>query len=225
MSTAPCLDFHQFTESYLLGLRAQDMTTEAHFVSYFSRILQNKLRRRLACPEHIKDVQQETLLRAWAAVRADGGIRQPERFGAFVSSVCNNILRESYRSRARTRPLDDLQIDPTDQNMAPDGVLLAAETRKQVQLVMARLSNKDRKILHAVFFEQRDKDEVCGELGVSREYLRVLLHRAKKEFEAEYKTLTAPRSKQVSFIRSHRKAAEQAESLRPAASATLSQCC
>ena len=104
MGTAHCMDFHQFNESYLHELRAQEVTTDAHFVSYFTRILNNKLRRRLACPEHIKDVQQETLLRAWAAVRAEGGVRQPERFGAFVSSVCNNILRESYRSRARTRP-------------------------------------------------------------------------------------------------------------------------
>src|SRR5690348_15899522 len=103
MGTAQCLDFHQFSENCIYELRAQDATTEAHFVAYFSRLLQNKLRRRLACPEHIKDVQQETLLRAWAAVRAEGGIRQPERFGAFLSSVCNNILRESYRSRARTR--------------------------------------------------------------------------------------------------------------------------
>jgi len=85
MGTAHCMDFHQFNESYLHELRAQEVTTEAHFVSYFTRILNNKLRRRLACPEHIKDVQQETLLRAWAAVRAKGGVRQPERFGAFAS--------------------------------------------------------------------------------------------------------------------------------------------
>ena len=224
MSSAQCLDFHQFTESYLHGLRAQDVTTEAHFVSYFSRILQSKLRRRLGCPEHIKDVQQETLLRAWAAVRAEGGIRQPERFGAFVSSVCNNILRESYRSRARTKALDDLQTDPIDPTLAPDGVLLAAETRKQVQQVLARLDVKDRKILRAVFFEQRDKDEVCGELGVSREYLRVLLHRAKKEFESEYRQLSAPKRKQVTFIRPQRKAAGQTHSVQPAASAALARC-
>jgi DNA-directed RNA polymerase specialized sigma24 family protein len=80
--------------------------TEQLFVSYFMRVLQNKLRRQLHCPEHIKDVQQETLLRAWAAVRAEGGIRQPERFGAFVSSVNNNILRE--RGQARER--DDKQL-------------------------------------------------------------------------------------------------------------------
>jgi RNA polymerase sigma-70 factor (ECF subfamily) len=208
MGTAQCFDFHQFTENYLHGLRVQDVNTEAHFVAYFSRMLQNKLRRRLACPEHIKDVQQETLLRAWAAVRAEGGIRQPERFGAFVSSVCNNILRETYRSHARTSALDDLQADPTDKSPAPDGVLLTAETRKQVQRVMTKLPAKDRKLLRAVFFEQRDKDEVCSELGVNREYLRVLLYRAKQQFVSEYKQLDVlPKSKQVAFVRSHRKAA------------------
>jgi RNA polymerase sigma-70 factor (ECF subfamily) len=223
MGTAQYLDFHQFTENYLHGLRAQDGTTEAHFVAYFSRILQNKLRRRLACPEHIKDVQQETLLRAWAAVRAEGGIRQPERFGAFVSSVCNNILRESYRTSARTKPLDDLQADPTDQSPSPDGMLLAAETRKQVQLVMAKLSAKDRKLLSAVFYEQRDKDEVCFEMGVSREYLRVLLHRAKQQFVAEYKQFDAtPRRKRVTCIRHSRTTPTQ--SLRPAVTAALPQC-
>jgi RNA polymerase sigma-70 factor (ECF subfamily) len=171
-------------------------------------------------------VQQETLLRAWAAVRAEGGIRQPERFGAFVSSVCNNILRESYRSRARTKALDDLQADPADQTMAPDGLLLAAEARQQVRQVMAKLSPKDRRILNAVFFEQRDKDEVCGELGVSREYLRVLLHRAKQQFVAEYRQIDAqPRGAQVKFIRPQRKAAGQTQSLRSAAAAALPRCC
>jgi RNA polymerase sigma-70 factor (ECF subfamily) len=217
MGTAHCMDFHQFDESYLHELRAQEVTTEAHFVSYFTRILNNKLRRRLACPEHIKDVQQETLLRAWAAVRAEGGVRQPERFGAFVSSVCNNILRESYRSRSRTRPLDDMQSDPADKSPAPDGMLLAEETRKQVQQVLAKLPAKDRNILRALFFEQRDKDEVCAELGVSREYLRVLLHRAKQQFMAQYNQIGAtPRNKPVAFVPAHRKAAQR-QNLRPSA--------
>jgi RNA polymerase sigma-70 factor (ECF subfamily) len=106
--------------------------------------------------------------------------------------VCNNILRESYRTRARTRALEDLQIDPADESASPDGALLAAETKKQVQKVLSRLGPKDRKLLHAVFFAQRDKDEVCRELGVSRDYLRVLLHRAKQQFMAQYKHVSAP---------------------------------
>jgi len=191
MGTVQCLDLHQFNDSYLQNLRAQDFATEAHFVSYFGRMLQNKLRRHLTCPEHIKDVQQETLLRAWAAVQSEGGVRQPERFGAFVSSVCNNILHELYRSRARVRPMDDMQIEPKDDSQGPDAVLLASETKKLVQKVLAHLGQKDRTLLQAVFFEQRDKDEVCRELGVSRNYLRALLHRAKQQFTTEYERLNA----------------------------------
>jgi RNA polymerase sigma-70 factor, ECF subfamily len=218
MASAHCLDFHQFDQTYLHDLRTQDETTEAHFVAYFSKILHNKLRRRLMCPEHIKDVQQETLLRAWVAVRTDGGIRQPERFGAFVSAVCNNILRESYRSRSRMKPLEELASDPADKAPAPDGMLLAEETKMQVRRVLAKLELKDRKILHAIFFEQRDKNEVCMELGVSREYLRVLLHRAKRQFEAEYKHLGATPKNKVTLIRTQRKAAS-------AASTAFPRCC
>src|SRR6476646_4155762 len=224
MGTAHCMDFHQFNETYLHELRAQEVTTEAHFVSYFTRILNNKLRRRLACPEHIKDVQQETLLRAWAAVRAEGGIRQPERFGAFVSSVGNNILRESYRTSARMKPLDDLQWDPTDQSPAPDGMLLAEETKMQVQRVLAKLPAKDQKILRAVFFEQRDKNEVCTELGVSREYLRVLLHRAEQQFVAEYKQMDAAPRNKVSF-RTQARTGRQTHRMRSAASTNFPHCC
>jgi RNA polymerase sigma-70 factor, ECF subfamily len=225
MATAQFMNFHQFNEAYLNELRTQDVTTEAHFVAYFSKILHNKLRRRLMCPEHIKDVQQETLLRAWAAVRAEGGIRQPERFGAFVSSVCNNILRESYRSRARIKPLEDLQRDPTDQSPAPDRMLLAEETKMQVQRVLAKLPAKDQKILRAVFFEQRDKNEVCMELGVSREYLRVLLHRAKQQFVAEYKHSGAAPKGKVTLIRMQPRTIRHAHRARSAATTTFPHCC
>jgi RNA polymerase sigma-70 factor (ECF subfamily) len=186
MATAQ-LNLHEFNETYVRGLQAQDTTIEAHFVSYFSRLLQGRLRRRLACSESIKDVQQETFLRALTAVRAKGGIRQPERFGAFVSSVCNNILRESYRTRARYRAMDDSAVDPVDQGVSPEGMLVTAEARRKVQEVLCRMPLKDQKILRAVFIDQRNKDEVCRELGVSRNYLRVLLHRAKQQFAANYK--------------------------------------
>ncbi len=49
-----------------------------------------------------------------------------------------------------------------------------------------RLSKRDRSLLKAVFLDERDRDEVCREFGVEREYLRVLLHRAKQEFKVEY---------------------------------------
>ncbi len=41
-------------------------------------------------------------------------------------------------------------------------------------------------MLRSVFFDETDRDEVCRELGVDRQYLRVLLHRAKNSFRAVY---------------------------------------
>jgi RNA polymerase sigma-70 factor (ECF subfamily) len=40
----------------------------------------------------------------------------------------------------------------------------------------------DRFLIRAIFLDERDKDAVCREQGVGRDYLRVLLHRAKKRF-------------------------------------------
>ncbi len=48
------------------------------------------------------------------------------------------------------------------------------------------MPERDRSLLKAVFLDERDRDEVCRELGVDREYLRVLLHRAKQAFKTEY---------------------------------------
>ena len=55
-----------------------------------------------------------------------------------------------------------------------------------VRRVLDGLAERDRSLLRAVFLEERDKDEVCTELGVDRDYLRVLLHRAKASFRTSY---------------------------------------
>ena len=63
---------------------------------------------------------------------------------------------------------------------------MTKQTREQVRQILARLPEKDRQLLRAIFLEERDKNEVCRELGVNRDYLRVLLHRAKQNFRAFY---------------------------------------
>ena len=46
--------------------------------------------------------------------------------------------------------------------------------------------DKDARILRAIFIDERPKDEVCAEMRVDRDYLRVLLHRAKNQFRRLY---------------------------------------
>ena len=62
-----------------------------------------------------------------------------------------------------------------------------SEERKQiVKRVLDGLPDKQRQLLYMVFIEEKDKDEVCRMLNVDREYLRVLIHRAKDSFRAGY---------------------------------------
>jgi RNA polymerase sigma-70 factor, ECF subfamily len=186
------VNFVTFDASYVNKLRAGDGPTEQHFVSYFSELILLKLRPRLRRPEQIEDVRQETFSRTLSLIRSDGGLRHAERLGPLVNSICNNILMEQYRISSRVEALEDEAAERLVETR-PNAlsVAISDDTRKLVRHVLDGLNERDRNLLRAVFLEERDKDEVCTELGVDRDYLRVLLHRAKGSFRVMY-------SKQVS---------------------------
>lgn len=181
------MNFVTFDASYVNKLRAGDTPTEQHFIAYFSELMLLKLRPRLGRPELIEDVKQETFSRALSLIRSEGGLRHAERLGPLVNSICNNVLMEQYRTSSRAEPLEDeaagrlVETGPNALSM-----VIADDTRRLVRQALDGLNERDRSLLRAVFLEERDKDEVCQELGVDRDYLRVLLHRAKGSFRALY---------------------------------------
>jgi len=186
-STESVLQFHSFDAGYVESLCAGDQQTQEHFVGYFTALLHLKLRSRLQSPQAIEDVRQETFSRVFAVLRKDGGLRQPERLGAFVNSICNHVLFEHYRSSKGSESLDvegrpELPFSGAD---AFD-VASARQIKDKVREILLDLPARDRLLLKAVFLDERDRDEVCEEFGVDRDYLRVLLHRAKQEFKTEY---------------------------------------
>jgi RNA polymerase sigma-70 factor, ECF subfamily len=190
------VEFFSFDESYLQRLRGGDFPTEQHFVDYFGQLLRIKLRSRLRSSQSVDDIRQETFVRVLKAVRT-GGVRSAEGLGSFVNSICNNVLQEYYRSSARSvSSQDETPLDPPDTSIDLDGMLVAKQTREQVNHALSMLSEKDRRLLRAMFFEEKNKDEICDDFGVDRDYLRVLLHRAKQSFRTLYEQ--AERGKQAS---------------------------
>jgi RNA polymerase sigma-70 factor, ECF subfamily len=182
------LQFTDFDVTYLERLQSGDARTAQHFTAYFSELIKIKLRSRLASKEAIEDVRQETFVRVFALVRAKEGIKHPERLGALVNSVCNHVLLEHYRANRRT----DSPLEGEPENaLVADGVSAAGllevdEAGRLVHAILSRLPERDRRLLQSILLEERNKDEVCAELGLSREYLRVLVHRAKQAFKAVY---------------------------------------
>jgi RNA polymerase sigma-70 factor, ECF subfamily len=96
-------------------------------------------------------------------------------------------LREQYRSACREIPTADGFADGI-----PDPALCGADAiaqrqmQQEVRQTLDELSEKDRRLMKALFLDERDKDEVCRDFGVDREYLRVLVYRAKQSFKSRY---------------------------------------
>ena len=180
------MDLHAFDKPYVDRLRDGEPSTERHFVAYFGEILGIMLRARYLSPERVEDVRQETLTRVIATIRRDGGIRQPERFGAFVNATCKNVLRENNRDWRKTLGLERDGVQIPDKIVDLERALITEDTRKKVREILNELSQRDRQLLRAIFLEEKDKDEICREFGVDREYLRVLLHRAKGRFRSHF---------------------------------------
>src|SRR5580704_1438787 len=173
------MQFQDFDAPYLDRLRSGDRSTQEHFVAYFSELVRLKLGKHLRSYAAIEDVQQETFARVLRVLR-EKGIHQPERLGAFVNSVCDNVLHEHHRLENREISAADGFVDAIpDRTIGVYDAIARRQMQQRVRQILDELSEKNRCLLKALFLEERSKDEVCRDFGVSREYLRVLVHRAK----------------------------------------------
>jgi Type II secretion system (T2SS), protein E, N-terminal domain len=59
----------------------------------------------------------------------------------------------------------------------------AVSRSEHVRQILSVLPARDRDLLRAVLLEEKDKDAVCREMGVDRNYLRVLMLRVKDKFK------------------------------------------
>jgi RNA polymerase sigma-70 factor (ECF subfamily) len=176
-------DTPRFDAEYLKRLREGEPRTQQHFSSYFSTLLQIKLANGVRSWQMLQDVRQETLARVLEAARA-GSIEQPERLGAFVCSTSNHVLWQYRREEDREKPRGEAAPEPVDERSQVERELIREENKELVRKVLSGLPEKDREVLRLLFLEECSKEEVCRRLGVTPDYLRVLLFRAKERFRA-----------------------------------------
>ena len=181
------MELYNFDDDYLDRLRQGDADTEKHFVAYFEQLLSIKLRARMLPPDKIKDLSQETFIRVIISLRRPGGIRQAKSFGAFVNTTCNYVLYESQRADYKNTPLEEAHFEIPEKKTDLDQMIDDKRAAEQVRQILNDMPARDRQILCAIFLEEKEKDEVCEKFKIKRDYLRVLVHRAKDRFRAIYK--------------------------------------
>jgi RNA polymerase sigma-70 factor, ECF subfamily len=173
-----------FDEKYLRALQNRDPETENHLVVSFSRAIQAKLQNRLRWPELVQDARQETFLRVFAYFRSGKTLTNPASLPGFVHGVCHNVALEFLRSHTRHDQIAENLPEPVDTSSDPEGQMVTAERKQIVRKLLGELPVKDRELLRRVLLEEEDKNAVSKELGVDRNYLRVLLYRARLRFKA-----------------------------------------
>ena len=180
------MQFVNFDLAYVQRLSAGDSDTERHFVGYFGELLGIKLRARVRSSYLVEEIRQEVFLRAFRLIRRADGIRQPERLGPLMNSICDNVVSEFRRAGGKEpAPLENC-FDTKDDAADVETEMLSLESSTAVRNVLETLPQREQLLLRAIYFDEKKRDQICREYGVDREYLRVLLHRARKTFRNRY---------------------------------------
>ncbi len=173
-----------FDETYLSALQRRDGETENHLISHFSRPVLLKLRARLRSPELVQDAYQETFLRVLTYFRAGKTLDNPASLPGFVHSLSHNVALELLRGHTRHGQVPENAPELEDLGLNPEVQVVTSERKEYVRRILGDLPEKDAALLRRVFLDEEDKDAVCREFQVDRNYLRVLLYRARTRLKA-----------------------------------------
>ena len=150
-----------------------------------------KLRRKLrfkvchevgfACPD-VDDIVQETIARFLAASE-EQTIRNKEAAAAFSNGVCRNVISEYRRRSLRDEPMPEVVPEPPGRALSEADLF---EIRQAIAQGLAQLPDRDRRILRAFYLEEKTKEEILKQTGLTDQNFRVILFRAKAKFRAIY---------------------------------------
>lgn len=179
------MDFQQFDAEYLRRLRDGDPEVQQHFAGYFGELLMLKLRGRIKPRDVFPEIIQETLMRALRAVR-DGRVNSPERFGAFIHSICHHVMQEYSRSERPHEPAHGIEDELMDPSIDLDKPLVTADRKRAVERILAEMRERDRRVLRAIYLDEKRPEEVCRLLEISPDYLPLVLYRARLRFRRSW---------------------------------------
>lgn len=176
------MDRFAFDDDYVRRLREHDARTEQHFADFFQPRLFNHLRKRVGSVSDVQDLCQDTLTRALQKIY-EGKLRNGGALFGFVFRVCDIGLLEYYRKK-KFEPLEGQPEPMYDDDPAID--LITRELQERVRGVLDTMKPRDAEVLRDLFFLGVSREEFCLEHGITKDYLRLLLHRALKRFAEKY---------------------------------------
>jgi RNA polymerase sigma factor (sigma-70 family) len=134
-----------------------------------------------------RDATQDALLHAWRNIR---GLRDPDRFDAWLGRIhvnaCRAIGRRRGRSAVREIPMEMLP-DPEGPASRSSGPDEASASLDELERVFARLSVEQRTILVLHHLERQPVARIAAVMGIPEGTAKWRLHAARAALESALK--------------------------------------
>ena len=127
-----------------------------------------------------RDCTAETFVVAWRKVDEvpeNGELR-------WLYIVARNVLRNTYRTRRRSRIVFGDVADRSDGSESPEMVVVRNEEEREVIDALRQLAPKDQEILLLSVWEELPREDVAAILGCSPHAASQRLHRASRRLAA-----------------------------------------
>jgi RNA polymerase sigma-70 factor (ECF subfamily) len=143
------------------------------------------LDRKTRDPELAQDLCQEAFYITLERLRREP-LTDPDKLPAFLHSTALNLYIAEMRKADRRKTFNDQDLldGIADVTQNQYRTLLRERSGIAVRRLLDAMSNtRDRSLLYQYYIEERDKEQVCADLGLSHRHFDKVLFRARQRFK------------------------------------------
>jgi RNA polymerase sigma-70 factor (ECF subfamily) len=134
-------------------------------------------------PALAEDLTQDTFIRAHRSLSRFGS---PWNFRPWLFQITRNLLQDHIRRGHDVPMVDEAGAAWPDPQPGPEQTMLSAERGARIRNALGRLPEHHREALILRELEGLSYDDIAATMGVSTQYVRVLIHRARAKFQENY---------------------------------------
>lgn len=164
--------------------KSDDSAFEILYNHYFPKIY-GYILKRTGHHEAAQDLVSEIFIKVFCNLTKYS--HQDYGFSAWIFRIATNHLIDHYRQSNRQKEINfeaiqDLAAVPAN----PQDLVQAEKNKKIVNEIINQLPRRYQKIINLKYFAELSNEEIALALSVSRQNVRVLIHRTLRKFQKLY---------------------------------------
>ncbi|MCY7350041.1 MAG: sigma-70 family RNA polymerase sigma factor [Cytophagaceae bacterium] len=159
--------------------RAGNHTAYGELATMYYRNLYDYGRRYTKDHDLLKDAIQEVFLEFWRRRQA---LHETDSIKFYLFKSFRNRLFKEHRRLAWTTSADELPESGLDVEFSPETRIITQEveeeTQKRIRFIISQLPQRQQEAIYLRFFEDLDNEQIAQLLGINRQSVANLLHKA-----------------------------------------------